>query len=329
MQKLILSLDKKIFIPTSRVALRMIQYGQKDEIFIVVPTEETKRFDLSATVHVIGTGGNKIVQYQRLKKLGLDLIKKHHISVVTVQDPSFLGNIGCWLKKKTGASLEIQIHGDFFGSDFYKRTLKDRIGYQFFGKRNVRRADSVRAVGERVKRTVLDMGVDDEKILIQPVENLKSFLSDKQVNVRQEYPGHEKYFLFVGRLESVKGVDMLIDIFDDLVHGRDKNYFLLILGDGSKRETSENKVRRRKLQNNISFGGYAQMPESYYKNVDCVVFPSHSEGYGLVSMEAVEAGAKVIMTNVGVANFELKPSATTRIVPVGDTDAFIKEMLSI
>ena len=72
-----ISLDKKILEKDSRVAKRMIEYGKEDELFIVIPSKERKKFDLSDTVHVFSTGGNKIQQYFRLKKLGRKIIQKN------------------------------------------------------------------------------------------------------------------------------------------------------------------------------------------------------------------------------------------------------------
>ena len=173
MKKLMLSLDKKILDKNSPVAKRMIEYGKLDELFIIIPDKQKKSLDLSETVHVESTGGGKIRQFFRLKKIGEKIIKENDIKFITVQDPSFSGNVGRWLKNKTGAILEIQLHGDFYGSDFYKNGVKDRIGYLFFGKRNIRAADKIRVVGERVRESLIKLGIDVGKIYIQPVIPVK------------------------------------------------------------------------------------------------------------------------------------------------------------
>ena len=328
MKILMISLDKKILDPSSAVAQRMIKYGEKDELFILIPHSEKKQIDLSNTVHVWSTGGNKRKQYSQLKKVGLELIKQKEIKFITVQDPSFIGNIGRWLKKKTGAQLEIQVHGDFFNSDYYK-LLKDRIRYSWFGKKNLLYADRVRVVGERVKKSIIALGVQEEKIEIRPVLIGKDNKGQRERDLHKEFSEYEKIFLLMGRLEDIKNGGWLIDVMADIKEEYKKNFLLLIVGEGSEKQYWRNIVAYRHFENNVRFETWTTDPFMYYLNVDCVLFPSLSEGYGLVPMEANAAGTPVIMNNVGVANYELKPSEKVIILPVNDREAWKKAILSI
>ena len=326
-----ISLDKKILDPTSAVAKRMVGYGQENELFILIPHSRQQEIVLSPTVRVYSTGGNKIQQYFRLKKMGLKLIQENKIRFITVQDPSFSGNVGLWLKKKTMATLEIQLHGDFYGSDFYKRNLKDLIAYFLFGKRNIRRADKVRVVGERINKSLSGLGVEKQKVYVKPIPIFEGdrLVTRQQRDIKLDFSGFEKYFLFAGRLEDVKGIGWLIEIFDLIVNEYGRKFFLFVLGEGSQRAALEKIVNEKKLDGYLRFKGWTDTTQQYYKSVDCVLYPSQSEGYGLVPLEAVAAGTKVIMTDVGGANYELKPSDRVQIVPVGDKEAFIMAMLKI
>ena len=71
-----ISLDKKILDSQSQVAGRMREYGKNDEIFIIIPDREIKTIDLSPSVRVFSTGGNKLAQFFRLKALGNKIIKE-------------------------------------------------------------------------------------------------------------------------------------------------------------------------------------------------------------------------------------------------------------
>lgn len=331
MKILMISLDKQILDPESRVAQRMIERGKEDELFILIPASEKKEVALSETVHVWSTGGNKLQQYFRLKKMGLELLRKHEIKFITVQDPSFSGNIGRWLKNKTGATLEIQLHGDFYGSDFYKRTLKDFIGYHFFGKRNIHVADKIRVVSERIRKNIVNWGADSKKVYIRSVSYLVNgkLVTKEPFDFQSQYPGYEKYFVFVGRLEEVKGADWLIDIFREIIQRYGRKFLLLIVGEGSQKSLLRSLVEKKGLQKYVLFKGWTSQPAEFMATADCVVFPSQSEGYGLVPMEAHELGTPVIMNDVGVANYELQTSDKVKIIPVSDRDAWIQAMLSI
>lgn len=327
-----ISLDKKILDKDSRVAQRMVEYGKADELFIIIPSNIKRNLDLSPTVHVESTGGGKVAQYFRLKNLAKEIVEKNDIKFITVQDPSFTGNVGRWLKKKTGATLEIQLHGDFYSSDFYKKKLKDRVGYFFFGKKNLNNADKIRVVSDRVKQSVLKLGVKQNKVYVKPVPDFENgrLISREVINIKASFPGYDKYFLFVGRLEEVKNLSWLIDIFEEIVitkYGRD--FFLLVLGEGSEKSKLIDLVKEKKLDKNIKFKGWTPNPKDFYPSVDCILFPSLSEGYGLVPMEAVSAGTKVIMSDVGVANYELKPSERVKILPINDKEAWVQAILNV
>ena len=328
MKKLMLSLDKKILDKDSRVAQRMIEYGKKDELFIVIPGRENKHFDLSPTVHVRSTGGNKLQQFFRLKKFGLLAIKKGGAEFITAQDPFFLGLIGLQIKKKTGKKLEVQLHGDFFGGDYYNKSgFKNLLQYHI-GQRVVRKADMIRVVGDRVKKSLLEMGIDEKKIEMRPVVQSVSneIAIEHQISLQGYFPESKKKFIFVGRLERVKNVHWLIEIFSEVLKV-EKNYSLLILGEGSQREELEKFVKDKNLESSIKFGGY-RILTPFYKTADCVLFPSLSEGYGLVPMEAHALGTAVIMNDVGVANYELQPSEKVKILPINDKEKWIEAIIS-
>ena len=149
------------------------------------------------------------------------------------------------------------------------------------------------------------IAVDEEKI--------KAYIPTIQLH--EKYPGYEKIFLVLGRVEPVKNIAWLIDVFADVVKQK-SNYVLLIVGSGSEEDTIRSQVTRYRLQENVKFEGWTNDPWSYLKTADCLLFPSLSEGYGLVVMEAIAAGTPVIMNNVGVAGYEMHGSDTVRIATV-------------
>lgn len=331
MRILMISLDKKILDKGSAVARRMIEYGEKDELFILIPHHVRQKFDLSPRVHVQTTGGNKIAQFARLKRIGVQIVKEHRVEQVTTQDPFFSGLAGAWLKNTFGVQLEVQLHGDFFGSDYYRKSgVMNLIRYQV-GKIVVKRADRVRVVGERIKENLTKLyKIKGDAIEVRPIavdaDRIRVYIP--KMDLHKKYVGFEKIFLALGRIEPVKNIAWLVDVFADVVKQK-PNCLLLVVGSGSEEDKMRLQVTDDKLQKNIQFEGWTDDPWSYLKTADCLLFPSLAEGYGLVAMEAVAAGRPVIMTDVGVANYELKPSKTVRIVPVGDREAFIRAMLDL
>jgi len=323
-----ISLDNKILDSNSMVAKRMVDYGVYDRLYIIVPNTIDKFVELSPEVKVWGIGGNKIKQFIKLKKKGEIIIKKYVIDLITTQDPFFTGLLGLILKKKTKINLEIQLHGDFFGNSYYKKSgFKNFIQY-FLAKYIVLyNADKIRVVGERIKNNLLELGVNEDKIELRAIEVNKEYIESYQIktDLKKKYSAYNKIFLSIGRLELVKNIDFLIDIFAEVIKEK-KDYLLLVVGSGSQKNILIEKVKMLGLENNIKFEDWTDDHISYIKTCDVVLFPSLSEGYGMVPMEANMAGKKVIMSDVGVANYELKPSENVIILPIDYKERFINEI---
>lgn len=96
--------------------------------------------------------------------------------------------------------------------------------------------------------------------------------------------------VFVGRLERVKGIDLLIDAFKGLDNPKLK---LAVVGVG----LDEVETRARGANDpRIKFMGYSNMPMAWYGAADLVVMPSRREPFALVALEAMAAGAPIIAT---------------------------------
>ncbi len=333
MRQLMISLDKKILDPTSAVAKRMIEYGKKDELFIIIPHSKRAELDLSSTVHVTTSGGrSKIGQFGVLYGVAEKIIKGKKIQEITTQDPFFTGLLGVWLKNQFNLPLEVQLHGDFFSNNYYSfksgpmNYLRWHIGTYV-----VRRATLVRVVSERIKCSLIErLHINSAQIEVRPIsidiEFIKNYLP--KCNLHQRYSEYEKFFLCLGRLDPVKNIRWLIDTFTEVVKQHPR-YLLLVVGQGQEYGKLQSKISSLKLENNVKLEAWTNDPYSYLKTADCLLFPSLSEGYGLVPMEAHYVGTPLIMNDVGVANYELKPSEKVKILPINDKEKWTEAILSI
>ena len=311
-----ISLDKKILDISSPVAERMVSYGYDGDIHILIPDTKKRSVSLSSAVHAESTGGNKIQQFFRLYGLG----KKLTVDSITTQDPFFTGLVGLRLRKKLGVSLEVQVHGDFFSTEYYKEqnNLKYRIA-----KYVIMRADKVRVVGERVRESVIALGVPAERVYVAPVAIDVARIESHTAtfDLHEQYPQFSSICLTMSRLESVKHLSWLLTVFAEVRKER-PNMGLVIVGDGSERKRLESQVVSLGLQGQVVFVPWTDDPVSYYKSADALLFPSLSEGYGLAPMEANIAGCPVIMNNVGVAGYELPVGSGVTILDIDDADGW-------
>lgn len=101
----------------------------------------------------------------------------------------------------------------------------------------------------------------------------------------------------VGRLEYVKGYDMLVDAMNKLVNHLNLDIHLCLVGDGSQRFDIEQRISVHGLNNNITVAGSQANPYPYVKAADIFVCPSRQEGFNIAILEAMTLGKPVIATN--------------------------------
>ncbi len=104
--------------------------------------------------------------------------------------------------------------------------------------------------------------------------------------------------LAVGRLDSTKGFDLLIDAFKSSRIA--DTHTLVIAGGGQRGDPYVSKLKRM-AQGNIRFIGMqpASTIRRLYERAALFVHPSHLEGFPLVVMEALGAGAPIVLSSIG------------------------------
>lgn len=329
---LMISLDAKILDKDSRVAQRMVSYGCDQELFILVPYASSVSIDLSETVHVYGIAGiSKWITWLGILHTGMRLCRAKSIDIITTQDPFWLGFVGVLLILKSKSFLEVQLHGDFWGSDYYKNLgiiwrIKLLLGWWV-----LHRAHRIRVVGERIRHGLLRLGFDASCIMVQPVAHDVPSIASAEIiySLRQQWKQYDKIFLVVGRLDPVKHIPWLIDVFRDASQGEPLSYGLLIIGDGIDRACIEARIHEYSLHSSICLLGAVDNPFPYYAIATALLFPSQSEGYGLVVQEAILSRCPVIMNDVGVANFEVTEGSTVQIIPTTNRNAWIHAIRNI
>lgn len=116
-------------------------------------------------------------------------------------------------------------------------------------------------------------------------------------------------FLFVGRLEHVKGPDILIDAAKALKEETTKDFHIYYIGDGSLMKSLKDKISKYKLGDKITLLGNIgdrKILFEYLNTADVLVIPSRSESLPLVFAEAMRSGLPVIGSDVGDLPYFIK-----------------------
>ncbi|MGB2602513.1 MAG: glycosyltransferase family 4 protein [Candidatus Sulfotelmatobacter sp.] len=118
-----------------------------------------------------------------------------------------------------------------------------------------------------------------------------------EVRVRRSLPS--RYFLFVGRLVKAKGIFELLETYAQLdTEIRDK-VGLVFVGDGADRPALMERAARI-APGTIQFPGFIHREglSDFYALADALIFPTHSDPWGLVVNEAMSCGLPVVVTGV-------------------------------
>ncbi len=134
-------------------------------------------------------------------------------------------------------------------------------------------------------------------------------------------------FLFVGRIEKVKGIDLLLQSMAYLKEEA-LNFRLTVVGGGGMEGWARHFIQEKVLEEYISWMGNVpdQKLASLYESSDCVVIPSRSESIPLVFSEALRFNRDLIVTDVGDMGMLGRQYGVAWVVPPEDVIA-LEEMM--
>ncbi|MCH7744719.1 MAG: glycosyltransferase [Chloroflexi bacterium] len=159
------------------------------------------------------------------------------------------------------------------------------------------------------KVRIIPAGVDLG--LFQPLDKNHA---RKELGLREK-----KVILYVGRIEPLKGLDILLNAVAMLEDTSDTR--LLIVGGkpGLDKELDRLKLLANQLgiADFVTFTGALGQTElpKYYSAADVFVLPSYSESFGLVALEAMACGTPVVVSRVGGLKTFVKDGETGYLIP--------------
>ena len=148
-------------------------------------------------------------------------------------------------------------------------------------------------------------GADTNKVSLVPCGvDLSVFrpLDQKSVRDRLGLNG-EKILLYVGRIEPLKGLDLLVETAAQMDIGECVRFIVVGADANGDFELDRLKqlAKERDLEDQIDFVGQVDHTDLplYYNAADVCVVPSYYESFGLVALEAMACGTPVVATRVG------------------------------
>jgi D-inositol-3-phosphate glycosyltransferase len=165
-------------------------------------------------------------------------------------------------------------------------------------------------------------GARDEAIAVVPCGvdlDLFSPMDKEFARRRLGLRDAERIILFVGRIEPLKGIDILISAAAQL--HEDENFAVLIVGGDARAESQIAELRslaaRLGVDHHISFVGAVEHDKLplYYNAADVCVVPSYYESFGLVAVESMACGTPVVASRVGGLTSTISDGETGYLIP--------------
>jgi len=167
----------------------------------------------------------------------------------------------------------------------------------------MKRATFVVTKSEHLRQRAIQMGVSADKVrTIRNGCNPGVFHLRDRSAARAQLAIDDKaeLVLFVGRLDTAKGIEELLEAFASLASHR-PNLRLAFVGDGPGGDHLRSKTKHLALEDRITLNGACSSQEvaHWLAAANVLALPSYNEGYPNVVIEALSCGRPVIATNVG------------------------------
>jgi glycosyltransferase involved in cell wall biosynthesis len=196
---------------------------------------------------------------------------------------------------------------------FLSRRLKSRLG-------SALRRGSLRAIFRFYKIARILFAPNPE--LMELVENgtgkhcypmprgVDTLLFDPRRRNRSSAHGKDtdKEFVigYVGRLTVEKNIRFLAELEQALIQAGMNDFKFVIVGQGSEEPWLKANMQRAEFAGVLQGEPLARA----YANMDVFVFPSHTDTYGNVVLEAMASGVPAVVTNSGGPRFIVRPGET-------------------
>ena len=193
-------------------------------------------------------------------------------------------------------------------------------------------ANHIIYVSENLKKYYEELGVKKRKgIRIYNGINLDQFvpLPKEDIRLSMGFSYSDILMGSVGHVRPWRGYEFLIDAAEMVVKLYPKARFIIVGNtvDENYYQRLVSKVNKKKLQNNILFLGFRTNIREILSALDLFVLPSISEGFSLVTVEAMAAGKPVVGTNSGGPAEIVDDGVTGYMVPPADSGALAEKIL--
>lgn len=229
----------------------------------------------------------------------------------------------CLVKLRTGCS----VYRRHYGSGLSRRGFKALLML----------TDRVVVVSREVQSLVIDeLQIPPERVVFLPngVDTTHycppADAARRSCRERLGYSADQTVCLYVGRLEHLKGVDILLRGWAAAFRRRPApSARLVVVGDGPERAALERLRTELGLGESVSFRGESHQIRDHYWASDLFVLPSRTEGLSNALVEAMSCGLPVIASRAGGSVDIVDDGENGYLFDEGNVDALAGRLTSM
>jgi glycosyltransferase involved in cell wall biosynthesis len=184
----------------------------------------------------------------------------------------------------------------------YGRSKFLKLTFNFLiGRKIIRSASAHIGISVNEIEQYKEYGVSPQKISIIPNGINPEDLNSRDIaHFRDKIGvGNSPFILFVGRLNSIKGPDLLLKAFCQIKDQHEDVHLVFVGPDGGMLKELKQVSERLSVNSKVHFIGYlgGKMKATAYHAADLLAIPSRQEAMSIVVLEAGITATPVILTN--------------------------------
>lgn len=233
-------------------------------------------------------------------------LDKCNLDIIHIHSPATIGNMGIKYAKKHNIPVVATLHSQY-KQDFLRVTKSNLISNlltnhitKLFEKcdecwtLNNEIAQVFKSeYGYRKKIRIINNATD-----MLPVDDKNK--SAKKINKLHGITSDEKVLLFVGRINKLKNIDLIIN---SLPYLNNINYKMIFIGVGQDLDYFKNIIKKMKLDDHVILCGKVidrNLLRDYYARSDLFLFPSLYDTNSLVQLEAASQSVPTLFVRGAV-----------------------------
>lgn len=281
--------------------IEIFTFGEKDSIERINKDIKIHRYKIRIPIKIYS---DLSVDLNVLNSKLINYFKKNKFELIHTATPGNMGINALYVAKRFKIPLIGSYHTEL---PRYVKVRVDKI------VKKIKWPDKKAAKNlESMIWEFLKIYYKDCKVILAPSEDTKKVLEKKfnkkikifsrgidceEFNPKKKNKYFKKWYeikdvavLYVGRVSIEKNLDALEKCFRDI-----KNANLVVVGDGPYRKEMENKLKNAEF---LGFQGGERL-RMIYASCDFFVFPSKTDTFGNVVLEAMASSLPVVVSNVG------------------------------